>query len=438
VSRAARGVAAAVLLLAAAGRATAQDVASLLAPWSGRRVSAIELQGNDHTREYVIRREIRTPAGEPLDPALAAADVQRLDNLAIFAEVRVEATPVGPEDVTLRYVFKEMPAWIPVLGMLYTEENGFSIGPGISFANLTGRDVSLSGRTYFGGTRQYWGRFQNPWMGGDHRSLEVYFAHLTRPDEIRGFEETSNELTPRVGRYLGEHGRVSAAFSLFQMESDVPGITLDPDNEDTLLRVGGRLGWDDRDSWLNPRRGWLSELEVWRTGFGGDARFWTGNLDLRRYFAPKDGQRVLVSTLVTLQSGTLGDDVPVYMDFTMGGANTIRGYSVDLGHTLAGRNQWLGTAEYSFNVMPLRRFDVSKFAFKAGLDLALFADAGIAWNEAPELALNRARGGLGAGLRLLVPGTEMLRFDVGWSPTSGLHFHFGSGTKPAAQRQRLR
>jgi hypothetical protein len=37
-----------------------------------------------------------------------------------------------------------------------------------------------------------------------------------------------------------------------------------------------------------------------------------------------------------------------------------------------------------------------------------------------------------------VPGSEQVRLDVGWSPKGGFLFHFGSGTKPAAQRQRLR
>jgi hypothetical protein len=32
----------------------------------------------------------------------------------------------------------------------------------------------------------------------------------------------------------------------------------------------------------------------------------------------------------------------------------------------------------------------------------------------------------------------MVRFDVGWSPEGGFHFHFASGSKPAAQRLRIR
>ena len=55
----------------------------------------------------------------------------------------------------------------------------------------------------------------------------------------------------------------------------------------------------------------------------------------------------MLSGLVSLQSGELGTDVPGYLNYFMGGANSIRGYGVtDLGEELSGKNQMLGTAEY--------------------------------------------------------------------------------------------
>ena len=147
----------------------------------------------------------------------------------------------------------------------------------------------------------------------------------------------------------------------------------------------------------------------------------------------------MLSGLASLQSGTLGEDVPVYMDYYLGGANTVRGYGFGhLGTEFSGKNQMLGTAEYSFTMIPLRRWDLWKISLRLGAELAVFADAGIAWTESRDLTMRRARGGLGSGLRILVPGSEMVRLDVGWSPDDGFHFHFANGTKPKAQRARLR
>ena len=106
------------------------------------------------------------------------------------------------------------------------------------------------------------------------------------------------------------------------------------------------------------------------------------NFDARRYQPTWRRQHVLLSTLLTLQSGTVGQDVPGYFTYYLGGANTIRGYSVeDLGPKLNGKNQLVTTAEYNFNLLPLARRDIFKWSYSIGLQLALFSDLGIAWSE---------------------------------------------------------
>ena len=313
----------AALLLLVPALVRAQSDVSSLSAYAGQRVTAIAIDGNAVTKAWVIQREILTRVGEPLEPRIVAADLQRLENLSIFAQVRVEGSPDG-EGVRLSFHIRETPALIPLVGMTYTEENGFSAGPGVSALNLAGRQISLSGRAYFGGTTQYWARATWPWIAGDHLSLGAYFANIERHNELEDVEEHSREFSPRVGTYLGEHGRLNGMFTLFRMRSDVPGKTLSPDNEDRLNRLGASVGWDTRDSWRFPRKGWQNEIELWRTGgfLGGDGDFWTMNVDVRRWQPTAPSQRLMVSGLVTLQSGTVGRDLPVYLQYYMGGANT--------------------------------------------------------------------------------------------------------------------
>jgi outer membrane protein insertion porin family len=417
------------------------SVDSLLA-WQGRIVRDVSFVGRKVTQEHVIEREIRTRVGEPLDLTTLAADYRRLENIAIFSDIRIEAREQGEDGVALTFVVKESPSFVPFPSFIYTEENGFSVGAAVSALNLGGLGLRAKGSAYFGGTTQYYANLDWPWMyGRNHDSATLLVAHRERTDELRGFREKSDEITTRLGRYLGDRGRASLNFSWFRMGSDAAGITLTPDDVDNLLRLGFTLGWDSRDSWRNPRSGWQSEMAVWRTGgfLGGDGDSWSMDLDLRRWVPTAARQKLLLSSLLTLQSGTLGQDVPVYLDYYMGGANSIRGYGVtQLGTPFSGKNQLITTAEYSFTLMPLRRWDLFFLSFAIGTELTVFADGGIAWNEAPEFALRRARGGLGTGLRFLIPAQEMVRLDVGWSPQGGFQFHFAAGSKPAAQRNRLR
>ena len=414
----------------------AQADPAVFAPFEGRPVVAIDLAGNTVTRERIIVRELATRVGEPLRLAQIEADLNRLENLGLFAETRVAPEADG-EGVRLKFAFKEMPAILPFPSFIYTEENGFSYGAAVSALNLTGRGISLSARAYFGGTTQRWAKLSYPWITGNHVSLDFFGGRRERADTLNGFQEDSWEFTPGVGTWWGRHGRLRAAPSLFTMKSDVDGKTLDPDNEDRFKRLSVSAGYDNRDSWRQPRKGWKNELELIRTW--GQSSFWTMNLDLRRYQPIGKGQHLLLSSLLTLQSGTVGLDVPGYFTYYLGGANSIRGYALEeLGPWLNGKNQLLTTAEYNFKLLPLARRDVFKWSYSVGLELALFADAGTAWSEGPDFGWKRFRGGLGAGLRLLVPGTEQVRFDLGWSPQGGFLFHFASGTKPTAQRQRLR
>jgi outer membrane protein insertion porin family len=407
----------------------------------GGIVESVEVEGRRVTREGVIVREIHTRAGEPLEVATVLADVQRLQNMQIFSEVRVEVKAGEEDRVRVRYVVKEMNSWLPTLAAQYTEENGFSVGPGISALNLTGRNIRVTGSAIFGGTTQYWADFNWPWITGHHLGLRGRVAHLERTDTLNEFEESSNELRLRPSRFLGENGRIGVGFRLLTVGSDRPGKTLSPTNEDLLISLEASIGWDTRDAWNNPRVGWLNELVVSKTGgaLGGDGDFWGLIVDVRRWQPTAPRQRLLLSGLMSLQSGEVGVDIPEYLQYRLGGANTIRGYDVEkLGRELYGRNQLLGTVEYAFRVVPMRRFDFWKLSFRLGLELALFSDVGIAWNEGRDLNLRRTRAGGGAGVRLLVPGSDMARIDVGWSPEGGFQLHFAGGSKPSRQRQRLR
>jgi outer membrane protein assembly factor BamA len=163
------------------------------------------------------------------------------------------------------------------------------------------------------------------------------------------------------------------------------------------------------------------------------------NLDLRRYQPIAPRQHLLLASLLTLQSGTVGEDVPGYFTYYLGGANSIRGYDIEvLGPAVNGKNQVLTTAEYNLRLLDIERRDFWKWSYSLGLQLALFGDLGLAWDDSDEFAWKRFRGGVGAGLRILVPGSEQVRLDVGWSADGGLHFHFASGNKPTGQRRRPR
>jgi hypothetical protein len=129
-----------------------------------------------------------------------------------------------------------MPPILAFPSFIYTEENGFSYGAAVSALNLNRpRHEPLRPRLLRRGTTQRWAKFSDPWIRGNHVSFEFFGGKRDRADILNGFEEDSWEFSPKLGTWLGKHGRLQGSVSLFKMESDVDGKTLDADNSDQFL-----------------------------------------------------------------------------------------------------------------------------------------------------------------------------------------------------------
>ncbi|UCG52560.1 MAG: BamA/TamA family outer membrane protein [Candidatus Latescibacterota bacterium] len=402
-----------------------------------RPITQIRFYGNNATKDFIITRELDLEVGDRLSLAALDKAYRNLENLGIFGSIQVYALD-DEEGVTLGFRFREMPSFVPYVAFGYTEENGLSLGPAISSVNLTGRAIRTSGRLLLGGTTTFLLYLKYPWIARDYRlSLDLTAAHLVRDDKLNEFEETSDEFSPSIGRYLGEKGRLEVKLSFFRMHADRAGKTLSTDNTDHLFRVGGAIGWDSRDSRRAPSHGWQHELEV--IASFGDGEFVTTSIDIRRFHRVAAKQTIFLGGLASHQTGTVGVDVPEYFQYRLGGANSIRGYDVEeLGKTLFGKNQIIGTFEYQITLLPLVAYSFFKWSAALGFQLAFFADTGIAWSRSGEFSEERWKTGFGFGLRLLVPGSEMVRFDVGFNSDGDVRVHLGSWFKWTAQRFRLR
>ncbi len=442
-TRARRGILAAAVAAVAllATPAHAQTGADALAPYEGFLVTGVTITGQSITKDYVIRREIRTRPGDTFHAATATADITRLENLGIFSSHTVTAV-AADSTVALTYAVREMPWIVPYPKIKYTEQDGWSVGLGVASVNMLGRAIYLSGFGTVGGVDAFAAVFKYPWITGNHVSIDAVLSDDRRFDTLNDFEEHSREVTPWFGRYLGDNGRVGATIAWFQMSADRDGITISPDRRDDYLRSGLRGGFDNRDNWRDPSRGWNNGvLFMWNQGLGTDEASWPLlELDIRRY-QPLGGKKntLVIGNLISYQDGQAQAVVPQYLQYRMGGANSIRGYDIEvLGKELVGKNQWILTLEYERQLVPIREFRFHKWSVSAGLAAAVFFDAGNAWNQVTEFNVDRSRHGFGVGLRFLVPAVYQVRTDVAIGEDGEVHFHLGVGDKLSAQRARLR
>jgi outer membrane protein insertion porin family len=119
--------------------------------YENQPVTKITITGNNVTKEYVIRRELKVEVGEPFTLEGLTQTVRNLDNLGVFSSIKV-TTSDHDNGVALDFEVREMPWIIPYIKLKYNEENGWSIGPTVSSLNFLGRGIKLSAFWLFGGT----------------------------------------------------------------------------------------------------------------------------------------------------------------------------------------------------------------------------------------------------------------------------------------------
>jgi outer membrane protein assembly factor BamA len=172
--------------------------------------------------------------------------------------------------------------------------------------------------------------------------------------------------------------------------------------------------------------------------FGGDADFWRVDLDLRAYkrlgFI---GRRhsLAFSTFASLTAGELGESIPYWNEFYVGGTNSVRGWSLG---SRQGQHQWLNTVEYWFQLMEQKRWKFWFAKWRMGMQIGAFFDFGTAWTDYRDLEGNMIGGG-GVGLRLTLPAITMFRMDFAYGEQgTGIRFFIGGSEKAIAQKQRVR
>jgi outer membrane protein assembly factor BamA len=422
-------IASAVRVVLVAFAASAFPATSAAQQHEGTTIAAVTVTGLRHIKESVVLEQIESRPGRPYSQAVADLDRVRLDRLGVFSGVTM--TPVTTNDgLTVSVVVVETLRVLPALSIAVTDENGTSAGPAVKFLSVRGHphEVSLTAR--FGGSTLFEFSETSPELTHSPLWPSSKLAFRERYNKLDEFNENSIDLDTRIGLRTSERFKVGAMVQLYQVRADQSGVTLSPDDVDTIWSAGAVADYDTRNSRQDPSNGWWNSADgAWKMGTGGFASM---NIDARRY-QQLARQHVLVATsLLTLQSGG-PDVVPSYTDFALGGSNTVRGWGFN---ARRGKNQFINSLEYRYTVLETRAFHVFGVGLYAGLALAAFGDAGTAWSLSGDFSQGVIAGG-GIGLRLYLPFVNMIRLDFALGDGNA-HAHFGINEKSVAQRNRVR
>lgn len=174
------------------------------------------------------------------------------------------------------------------------------------------------------------------------------------------------------------------------------------ENQPTFLETGAFLEYDSRDVPGNPRAGgrYTSSWSKFHDRKLGQYDFTRFEAEAQQYLPFLHQRRVVVlRAKTTMTHAADGQDVPFFMQPSLGGSEDLRGYEES---RFRDNNVLAFNAEYRWEAF-------------SGLDMAVFADAGKVAQNARQLTLSGLKTAAGVGLRFNTAQSVFLRVDVGFS-----------------------
>jgi len=409
------------------------------------KIGEIRIEGNQKTREYVIRRQLTFKPGDVYNEKDIRNSLQRLEHSNIFKEVTALPEP-GTEPGTLIVVVHvtEQRSGLASVGAGHSNIQGLFGFVNYSDSNIFGTQQSVSAQVQFGADRSYELGYSNPWIDNKQTSFSgsvydktilrqavqgpttylyderrtggnVSFGRPLNPDKT-GFSNTTAFITLRADQ-VGAQQETGTT-------NPVPPALL---TDSTVHSVALSLVKDTRqDSILNPNKGSYLSFATEVAGLGG-APFNKFTGDFRHYWsvhtpkvkpAPEGAEKkapplpwVYASRLM---AGVITGSPPYLDQYLTGGAETLRGYKED---RFPGQNMLLWNNELRIPIIE-------------SLQFVTFTDIGDAWGGPFAGGFGdktfKLHEGYGVGIRVLTP-IGPLRLDYGLSSEGEKEFHFGVG-----------
>ena len=408
--------------------------------------------GNKKTRNKVITREFVQKKGKPFNKFLVRRSVERVYNLGFFDDVNVRMLPgeQDPNNVIIEIDVLEHKTGTITLGAGYSKSDGLMGIVEFGEDNLRGTGDKFKVHWEIGGKKKYKNyqiSYLKPWI--DSKGTSLGFSFFNREDEYTDYNEDGSEVAEynkksrgfniSFGRQTGEYTRdyltlESRKDSYKWDDDDSSGFRYDKNagkgtnwdngsynfaSDNYVKNNFGRINsvtwqkvYDSRDNIYEPTRGRrISYTTQWAGhGLGGDFDFYKFTAEARMY--KKLGAKNVLA--FRARAGFIQGDAPYSQLFTLGGADSLRGYEDD---QFRGKKMYNATLEFRFPI-------VKKVSG------VLFTDIGDAW-DAPNVTWYNSKKtfnyGVGAGVRITTPiGPVKLDYGVGKHKNK---FHFSFGTQ---------
>jgi len=391
------------------------DVTYILGKGQKVYIRRVTIEGNDRTRENVIRRELRLSDGDLFSGTKLKRSNERLNKLDYFEKVDIETVPTeSPSEVDIKVRVKDKNTGSISAGVGYSTYDSVFVGGSVEERNLFGKGYNLQFQGMFSGvTNRFSASFTNPSVYDTPLSFGV--------DAFSAFRRYSDYYKQSQGGILrfaypvGEYTTLRWDYRLTRDDvyhTNYYASSVIQESKGIHWTSGVVVGAarDTTDSRTKPTKGTINDISLEYAGLGGDRGF------IKAYYAFNYYRPLFWETVFHFRAQVGGlfqngfGDIPVFERFYLGGISNVRGYETDkispkdhrTNERIGGDTTYFANLEYIF--------PISKQYGVYGLG---FFDAGNSiWRERDGFyfALQKS---VGAGIRWFSP-MGLIRVEAGY------------------------